>query len=60
MVNGNFEVGDVVRLKHGGPHMTVVYINTYATGHVTAKWFDYKDHLYTGEFDSNSLKLIGE
>lgn len=41
-MNGNFQVGDVVQLKSGGPHMTVSLIRSDDDGRVECTWFDAK------------------
>ena len=42
----NFQKGDVVRLKSGGPTMTIENIQEFATGTVViCTWFD-KDNKY--------------
>lgn len=42
----NFQKGDIVRLKSGGPTMTIENIQKFATGTVViCTWFD-KDNKY--------------
>jgi uncharacterized protein YodC (DUF2158 family) len=54
--------GDVVRLKSGGPKMTVEYFRVSVTKYATldfacCKWF-VGDQLYEGEFDVKTLEVI--
>lgn len=46
--------GDLVKLKSGGPKMTV---GECGTEHVTCQWFDTRDNntLLTGEFHPSQL-----
>lgn len=55
-----FEIGDLVRLKSGGPVMTVTYISQGAQGSapkVTAHWFDSENQTFKN-FDVNPLALV--
>jgi uncharacterized protein YodC (DUF2158 family) len=47
------EVGDVVKLKSGGPAMTVLQVASPQT--VKVVWFDPSDSLRTAEVTINSL-----
>jgi uncharacterized protein YodC (DUF2158 family) len=59
-----FKVGDVVRLKSGGPRMTIEELGDYSTmgvaGHDQAKcvWFEGTKHL-RGVFEFASLETVG-
>jgi uncharacterized protein YodC (DUF2158 family) len=44
--------GDIVRLKSGGPPMTVAL---GGVGRVRCQWFDTKNQLLTETFDTNLL-----
>lgn len=48
------EVGDVVKLKSGGPRMTVLHIASPQT--VKIVWFDSENTLRTAEVTINSLE----
>ncbi|WP_106477407.1 YodC family protein [Phytohalomonas tamaricis] len=48
-----YVVGDVVRLKSGGPKMTVTEASFDDS--VAAHWFDSHDILHTGVFPTNAL-----
>jgi uncharacterized protein YodC (DUF2158 family) len=49
-----FKVGDVVRMKSGGPRMTVVSEGGEQTG---CQWFDEKKTLQSGRFHTQALEL---
>ena len=52
----NFEPGDVVRLKSGGPNMTIDSIETFdGRPQATCVWFDDKNERQTGVFDLVTL-----
>ena len=55
----SFSPGDVVRLKSGGPHMTVGP-PTLTTGdnESACKWFDAKGELKFASFDNSSLVKV--
>ena len=56
-----FKIGDIVRLKVGGPKMTVFTITLSADQIqylIVCHWFDKNDILYQQSFDS--LELIKE
>jgi uncharacterized protein YodC (DUF2158 family) len=50
--------GDVVRLKSGGPLMTVARVDN-RSGEMIAvcEWFDEKSHRCHGAFHANALKV---
>jgi len=50
------EVGDVVKLKSGGPSMTVLQVASPQT--VKVVWFDPSVSLRTAEVTINSLKRV--
>jgi uncharacterized protein YodC (DUF2158 family) len=52
---GIFKVGDIVRLKSGGPSMTVDGYNDY-DGDVVCKWFA-GDKLQYGTFNPDAVEL---
>ena len=61
----NFKAGDVVRLKSGGPDMTVASIATEddfhcSKGDVSCQWFDDKRTLQHAVFKPESLIDIKE
>jgi uncharacterized protein YodC (DUF2158 family) len=51
-----FNPGDVVRLKSGGPKMTVVHV---ADDEVFCEWFDDKKEPQSRGFSPVSLKVAG-
>jgi uncharacterized protein YodC (DUF2158 family) len=51
------EVGDVVRLKSGGPRMTVAIIDSPQTAQVV--WFENPGNLRTAKVTINSLTTKG-
>lgn len=54
----NLKVGDVVRLKSGGPKMTVSTVDEY--NHIVyCKWFVH-DELKSERFSPDSLEVISE
>jgi uncharacterized protein YodC (DUF2158 family) len=54
----DFKVGDVVKLKHGGPNMTIRAKNAYGKyDEVETNWF-VEDHLHTGTFPVDTLLLV--
>lgn len=61
-----FKVGNVVKLKSGGPDMTVTFAGPVDFGHsmredlASCKWFDAKSSLQTGRFQDDELDLIRE
>lgn len=55
---GNVKPGDVVRLKSGGPKMTVSSLDTY--NHIVyCKWFVH-DELKSERFNPESLEVVSE
>jgi uncharacterized protein YodC (DUF2158 family) len=50
-----FRTGDVVRLKSGGPSMTVDH---YKDGHVHCRWFSPEGELHSGSFVEACLVLV--
>ena len=51
-----FKVGDVVRLKSGGPNMTVL-ANEEDIDFIICQWFD-GEELKDGNFSPESLELV--
>lgn len=63
------KVGDLVRLKSGGPAMTVARVEECiptdkdpgnGTGNVDCRWFDAEGKWFITRFHSDELELIGE
>lgn len=44
------EVGDVVRLKSGGPFMTITYIDVLNNDELTCEWFEQKSGPHHSRF----------
>jgi uncharacterized protein YodC (DUF2158 family) len=57
--SSQFTIGNIVKLKSGGPEMTVAEERNYSGVSVMMRcqWFDGKK-LEQGEFPSNSLELV--
>jgi uncharacterized protein YodC (DUF2158 family) len=51
----DFNVGDVVRLKSGGPAMTV---ENASSSRIICKWFDATSILFVEEFDQGTLEKV--
>ncbi len=49
----NFNIGDTVQLKSGGPLMTVAYYNH--DGQCVCNWFNNKDEVITAVFHDEML-----
>lgn len=59
MAEQQFQAGDVVRLKSGGPKMTVVHYGKYGYGDeysYKCKWFDEKNKLVEDTFTAAELE----
>jgi uncharacterized protein YodC (DUF2158 family) len=55
----SFKPGDVVRLKSGGPAMTVTQLNSAVMENgADCQWFDSKDKLKRGVFSQDALKSV--
>jgi uncharacterized protein YodC (DUF2158 family) len=55
----DFSVGDVVRLKSGGPKMTVMWLpDREYTSAYTCAWFASDDERKTERFPAESLELV--
>jgi len=55
----SFKPGDIVRLKSGGPAMTVTRLGpTGVENGVTCQWFNDKSKLKTGAFSQDALKAV--
>ena len=52
-MSNEFKQGDTVRLKSGGPEMTVQSVNQE---NVNVTWFDDKGHLKTGVFNYREIE----
>jgi len=60
MAEQQFKAGDVVRLKSGGPKMTIVNYGKYGFGEdeeYQCKWFDAKNNLTINNFTEAELEL---
>ena len=56
----DFKKGDIVRLRSGGPDMTVTAVGgIYEGQEITATWFDPKG-LQSGGFSPEALKHVEE
>jgi uncharacterized protein YodC (DUF2158 family) len=58
MTDGQFRIGDIVRLKSGGPDMTVEEIETNCTRPVRCVWFNSCHDRETANFIADTLKRI--
>ena len=55
-----FKAGDTVKLKSGGPVMTVVEYGSFTMGSVDGykcRWFDEKNKLTEGVFSEDELEM---
>ncbi len=52
-----FEVGDIVRLKSGGPEMTVTRTDNTMSDDIGAMWFD-KSSLMKGWFPMDAIEVV--
>jgi uncharacterized protein YodC (DUF2158 family) len=52
-----FSKGDLVRLKSGGPSMTVDLTDSPEPGFVVCSWFDKNQKRQTDEFPADSLEI---
>jgi uncharacterized protein YodC (DUF2158 family) len=50
-----FKIGDVVQLKSGGPHMTVVALTPF---YITAAYFDNVNRLTDSQFPPEALRPV--
>ena len=55
-----FKVGDVVRLKSGGPKMTVIDINGESHSQISVAWFVDDGDLRSTSGPAASLELVKE
>lgn len=72
MAQTNFQVGDIVQLKSGGPSMSIQDIVTkqhfgfgvpseeLPVNLITVQWFDSNNKLQKGKFSEPSLKKVDE
>jgi uncharacterized protein YodC (DUF2158 family) len=58
-VENKFNVGDIVKIKSGGPDMTVQTIPTERTSNYRCQWFAGKK-LEFGLFPEGSLELVAQ
>ena len=57
MSKQTFKAGDVVRLKSGGPKMTILWIeDEYGVMTASCQWFDSKNELKDAKFRPSSLE----
>ncbi len=58
-LNQKLKIGDVVKLKSGGPIMTIHFIDK-SGGSINCQWFagDKLDKLENGYFSPDSLQLV--
>ena len=56
MLESEFVIGDVVRVKGQEQRMTISSLGLY--GLIKCIWFDSEGHLQEGVFDHSTLKLI--
>jgi len=54
-----FSVGDIVKLKSGGPNMTVLQVRDGDSVIITCQWFAGKK-LESGRFNKDSLATVAE
>ena len=54
-----FNVGDSVMLKSGGPTMTILSTSVGSTDQVSCRWFDGKK-FHTELFPPDSLRLVDD
>lgn len=57
MAKDNFAVGDIVKLKSGGPEMTVQTLPDPPSKNYNCQWFAGKK-LESGRFPADSLELV--
>ncbi|MBE0422112.1 MAG: YodC family protein [Pseudoalteromonas sp.] len=55
--NANFEVGDIVKIKSGGPEMTVRSVPSQHAAYYICQWFAGKK-LEQGNFPNDSLESV--
>lgn len=55
----SFKIGDTVRLKSGGPRMTVSSVPSGPNEEVCCKWFNPADELLESTFPSGALAKAG-
>jgi uncharacterized protein YodC (DUF2158 family) len=58
-MENNLKAGDIVRLKSGGPVMTIQSLNTGIFDQVDCKWF-VNDEVKKSVFNKHSLELVDE
>jgi uncharacterized protein YodC (DUF2158 family) len=56
----SFSVGDVVRLKSGGPKMTVMWLPGPDTSGYTCAWFPSDEDRKILSFPAESLELVDD
>lgn len=54
-MESTFQIGEVVRVKSGGPAMTIEYITD--SYNIKCVWFNKRQKLKRGEFKSSTLKF---
>ncbi|HEY0875813.1 MAG TPA: DUF2158 domain-containing protein [Vicinamibacterales bacterium] len=61
MAEQQFKPGDLVRLKSGGPGMTVVKFGKFTCGEAyKCRWFDDKNSLVEDTFTEAELELLSQ
>jgi uncharacterized protein YodC (DUF2158 family) len=55
----NINIGDIVKLKGGGPQMTVCGFKTLFIDEVLCQWFE-KCRLHSGYFPKDALEKVEE
>jgi uncharacterized protein YodC (DUF2158 family) len=57
MAESKFKTGDIVKLKSGGPKMTVVNADEY---NATLAWFDTNHLIHSKDFSNEIIELYLE
>lgn len=55
-----FKIGDLVRLKSGGPIMTINYVKDYEENECICIWFNDKKEVLSRSFNPTTLVKIEE
>lgn len=59
MSENTLKIGDVVRIKSGGPDMTITHNNTGSDKNVVATWYDVNLSKFVNEhFKSETLDIV--
>ena len=54
----NFQIGDVVRLKSGGPEMTIMSSHAKVNGDWVCRWFDFRGSESFDHFHPSTIDLV--